>query len=167
MCDNCYVHEYACPDCGSILDEEFKYLRPYCAWRKELAELEKTSTADSFVWFLRYRGKIVKVGFGDLHKLYGETKPNAHYCKFDSVFIYWCKDEDERNIFATKSMGCIEGVVNRKAVPNNKYVGIMGLRFRRVVGDYMRKAVLDNPDLIIGEAKYWNIEKLREDGYVS
>ena len=167
MCDKCYLNMYACPDCGAILDEEFRHLQPFGVYRKELRELEKTSTDSSFVWFLRYQGKIVKVGFGDLHKLFGETKPNAHYCKFDSVYIYYCVDDEERNIFATKSMGCLDGLVNRKAVPNNKYVGVMGLRFHRAVNSYMRQAVLDNPDLIIGEAKYWDIDKLREAGYVS
>lgn len=166
MCENCYSQTYVCPDCGMIIDEDFRHLIVYPVKRKELRELEKTSTDHSFVWFLRYKGKIVKVGFGDLHKLYGETKPNAHYCKFDSVYIYWCKDEDERNIFATKSMGNIDGVVNRKAVPNNKYVGVMGLRFKNIVNDYMRRAILDNPDLIIGDAKYWDIDKLKEVGYV-
>lgn len=170
MCDSCFEYNFVCQNCGTILDPEFADKQCYLAQRKQLKDLLGTSpsgdAANRFVWFLRYRGRIVKVGYGSLQKLCNETRPNAAYCKFDSVFIYYCTDEDDRDIFATAAMGNIANIVNRKAVPNPRFVGKAALKFRNTVPFHVRNIILNDPDLVIGEAQYWDIAKLRGQGYV-
>lgn len=166
MCVNCYNSNFVCSTCGTIVNEDWKNLVPYFCLRKSLKRLKDTSDSENFVWFLRLDDRIMKIGFGSLHKLWRETLPSPYYTRFDSVFIYWCKSEEERNIFATFAMGNIEGIVNKKAVPNTKYVGKTELRFKSVVPGDMRDYVMRDPDLIIGDSKYWDIDKLREAGYV-
>lgn len=166
MCVECQNHNFVCNKCGTILDPEWERLLGYWTDRKGLRRLVETSKSDCFVWFLKYNDKIVRVGFGSLQKLFNETKPSPHYIKFDSVFIYMCRDIEERNIFATYAMGNIDSVDNRKAVPNERYIGKMLLRFKSTVPVKVRQYVLDDPDLVIGSAKYWDIRKLRENGYV-
>lgn len=167
MCENCCESSFVCPVCGTIVDSSWDRINVYACDRKALKGLVGSCADPTFVWFLRYQGKIVRVGFGDLQKLYKETKPSPVYTKFDSVFIYWCSSLEERNIFATYAMANIEGILNRKAAPNNKYVGKMGIRFRSIVPVHIRQYVLNDPDLRIGDAEYWDIDKLREAGYVS
>ncbi len=166
MCVECQNHNFVCNKCGTILDPEWERLLGYWTDRKGLRRLVETSKSDCFVWFLKYNDKIVRVGFGSLQKLFNETKPSPHYIKFDSVLIYMCRDIEERNIFATYAMGNIESVDNRKAVPNERYIGKMLLRFKSTVPIRVRQYVLEDPDLVIGSAKYWDIRKLRENGYV-
>lgn len=166
MCENCCNATFVCPVCGTIVDPAWEHVQVYACERKALKSLVGSCGDANFVWFLRYQGKIVRVGFGDLQKLYKETKPSPVYTKFDSVFIYWCRDAEERNVFATYSMANIEGILNRKAAPNNKYVGKMSIRFRSVVPVHIRQYVLGDPDLRIGDAEYWDIDRLREAGYV-
>ena len=166
MCVNCYNSNFVCETCGAIMNEDWKHMQPYFCLRKGLKKLKDTSSDENFVWFLRLDDKIVKVGFGSLYKLWRETLPSPYYCRFDSVFVYWCNSEDERNVFATFAMGNIEGVSNRKAVPNIRYIGKSELRFKSVVPGNIREYVMQDPDLVIGNSKYWDIEKLREAGYV-
>lgn len=166
MCNDCYNYDFVCETCGTILNEEYSHIVGYFANRKMLKDLMKTSNEESFVWFLRYNGKIVKVGFGSLSKLFNETKPNANYIKFDTVFIYYCNSKDERDIFATASMGYIDGIVNKKAVPNKRYIGKTDLVFKNTVPPYIRKIVLTEPDLVIGNNIYWDAYRLKEEGYV-
>ena len=170
MCDSCFEYEFVCRKCGTILDPEFTDKQVYLAERKQLKPLADTApdgdAGNWFVWFLRYHGTIVKVGWGSLQKLCNEMKPNSSYCKFDTVFIYYCDSEAERNVFATVAMGRIEGVVNRKAVPNMRFVGRAGVQFKNTVPPYIRSVVLSEPDLVIGEAQYWDLTKLQEASYV-
>lgn len=167
MCINCSESTFVCQTCGTILDPNWERLSPFYCTRRMLKDLVESSDSDCFVWFLKYKEKIVKIGFGSLEKLHNETAPNPRYCKFDSAFIYLCKDISERNIFATYAMGNIEGIVNRKAVPNEKYIGKMQLQFKNTISNYVRQHVIEDPDLIIGNARYWDIDRLREAGYVS
>lgn len=166
MCIKCQESSFVCQTCGSLLDPDWERLVPYWIERKNIKRIVNTSESDCFVWFLKYCGKIVRVGFGSLQKLLNETKPSPHYVKFDSAFIYLCDSVDERNIFATYAMGSIDGVDNRKAVPNERYVGKMALRFKSAVPMSVRQYVIDDPDLTIGESKYWDMNKLRGSGYV-
>lgn len=166
MCVECQNHNFVCDHCGTILDPEWGRLIGYWTDRKGIKRIVETSKSDCFVWFLKYNDKIVRVGFGSLQKLLSETKPSPRYIKFDSVFIYMCRDIEERNIFATYAMGNIEGIDNRRGVPNERYIGKMSLRFRSVVPEYVREYVMNDPDLVVGEMKYWDIRKLREQGYV-
>ena len=166
MCENCSGATFVCESCGTIIDPAWEHIAVWACERKMLKALVNGCSDATFVWFLRYQGKIVRVGYGDLQKLYKETKPSPVYTKFDSVFIYWCRDVEERNVFATYSMANIEGILNRKAAPNNKYVGKMAIRFRSVVPMHMRQYVMSDPDLRIGDAEYWDIDRLREAGYV-
>lgn len=166
MCMNCQEYNFVCRSCGTILDPEWERLQPYWIDRKGIKRIVDTSDSRNFVWFLRYAGKIVRVGFGDLHKLLNETKPSPRYIQFDSVFIYMCDSIEERNIFATYAMGNIDGVDNRRALRNNRYVSNGALRFKDVVSLDIRNYVLEDPDFLIGETKYWDVNKLRESGYV-
>jgi hypothetical protein len=156
-----------CRQCGAILDPQWEHVYVYACDRKMLKSLVGGCSDSTFVWFLKLEGKIVRIGFGDLLKLYKETKPSPVYTRFDSVFIYWLSSEEERNVFATYSMANIEGVLNRKAVANNKYVGKMSIRFNNTVPMNIRQYVLKDPDIVIGSTGYWDIDRLREAGYVS
>lgn len=166
MCNQCYEHSFVCTGCGAVLDTAWEGLMPYYVERRNLKTLCESSSDSCFVWLLRYQGKIVRVGYGDLLKLFKETKPSPHYIKFDSAFIYWLGDNEWRNVFATVAMANIEGVVNRQAATNNKYVGKMSIRFKSSVPAYVRSHILADPDLKIGELGYWDIDRLREAGYV-
>ena len=168
MCNICdEEHEFVCPGCGEIKTEDWAGLSPFYAERKNIKTLLDSSNDSCFVWLLRYRGKIVRVGYGDFLKLNNETKPSPHYIKFDSVFVYWLGDEEWRNRFALSCMANIEGVQNRRGVESNKYVGKMALRFKSSVPMHVRRFLLDEPDMKVGDMGYWDIERLREAGYVS
>lgn len=166
MCNQCYGQSFVCPGCGTIHDEAWKGLAPYYVERRNIKALCETSQDSCFVWFLRYKGEIVRVGYGDFLKLSKETKPSPHYTKFDSVFVYWLGDSEWRNQFATYAMANIEGVQNRRGVESNKYVGKMSIRFKNTIPSHIRRFVLEDPDLTIGDMGYWDIDKLREGGYV-
>lgn len=164
MCDECAKYEYVCQKCGTITDAEFAHLVPYVCTRKELKNLVHTSTADTFVWFLRFQGKIVKVGYGTLIKLLNETRPNANYLRFDTAIIYWCKDAVERNVFACRSMGEIEGLFNRKGVDNIKYKPLAKMKWKTPVSVSVRSSMLGDPLFYIGETGYWDVSELTAYG---
>jgi hypothetical protein len=168
MCNKCYESDqsFVCSSCGTPLSEDWAGLSPFYAERKSLKDLVETNKDSCFVWLLRYRGKIVRVGYGDLLKLYKETKPSPHYIKFDSVFVYWLGDNEWRNRFALACIAGIDGVHNRRGVESNKYVGKMTLRFRSCVPAYVRQHILEDPDYKVGDFGYYDIERLQEGGYV-
>lgn len=167
MCNQCYENEtFVCSGCGALKSEEWAGLDPFYVDRRNLKTLAEQGSDDSLVWLLRYRGKIVRVGYGDVQKLYKETKPSPYYIKFDGAFVYWLGDEEWRNRFALCCMAGIDGVQNRKGIESNKYVGKMALRFRSCVPVHVRRHVLDDPDLRVGDYGYWDIDKVREAGYV-
>ena len=167
MCNMCEGQNFVCPCCGGIVCEDWSGLSPYYVERKGIKTLCESNKDSCFVWLLRYRGKIVRVGYGDLFKLFNETKPSPHYIKFDSVFAYWLGDEEWRNRFALACMANIEGVQNRRGVESDKYKGKMSIRFRSSVPMHVRRFLLEEPDLKVGDMGYWDIERLREAGYVS
>ena len=168
MCNQCYVGQtFVCSGCGTVQDEAWQGLMPYYVERRNLKNVVETSKDSCFVWLLRYQGSIVRVGYGDLLKLFKETKPSPHYVKFDSVFIYWLGDNEWRNRFALCCMANIDGVQNRRGVESNKYCGKMSIRFKSTVPGHVRRFLLEEPDLRVGDMGYWDIDKLREAGYVS
>lgn len=168
MCNQCYESQaFICPGCGTVQDEAWHGLMPYYVERRNIKTLCESSKDSCFVWLLRYQGKIVRVGYGDLLKLLKETKPSPHYTKFDSVFVYWLGDSEWRNRFALCCMAGIEGVQNRRGVESEKYVGKMSIRFKSTVPCHVRRFLLEEPDLKVGDMGYWDLDKLREAGYVS
>ena len=153
MCDRCYKHDYLCSDCGKVIDEEFKDLIPFTCLRKDIKNIVMTSTSNNFVWLLMFNETPVKIGYGSLVKLLNETRPNATYVRFTHVHIYYCNSEEQRNEFATKSMGYIDGLLNRKGVKNNKYKA-----FNEIVMNCSREQkvkALGEPDFRIGDMGYW------------
>ena len=168
MCNQCCENEsFVCNSCGALKDEEWGGLSPFYVDRRNLKDLASQGGGDeNLVWLLRYKGKIVRVGYGGIGKLYKETKPSPYYIKFDGAFVYWLGDEEWRNRFALCCMAKIDGVQNRKGVESHKYCGKMALRFRSCVPAYVRRHVIEDPDLKVGEFGYYDADKLREDGYV-
>lgn len=167
MCNQCYENEpFVCSGCGSLKDPDWEGLSPFYVDRRNLKDLASKGSDENLVWLLRYRGKIVRVGYGGLLKLFNETKPSPHYIKFDGAFVYWLGNEEWRNRFALCCMAGIEGVQNRRGIESEKYVGKMGLRFRACVPAYVRRHIIEDPDLKVGEFGYYDIDRLKEDGYV-
>lgn len=168
MCNQCNESEgFVCSSCGMIRDESWSGLSPFYVDRRNLKDLVESGGGDeNLVWLLRYRGKIVRVGFGGIVKLYKETKPSPHYIKFDGAFVYWLGDPEWRNRFALCCMAGIEGLQNRRGIESDKYVGKMSLRFRESVPAYVRGHILEDPDLKVGSFGYYDREKLQEAGYV-
>lgn len=167
MCKQCYdAQSFVCPGCGAVLNEDWAGLSPYYVERRNLKNVVDTSKDSCFVWLLRYQGKIVRVGYGDLLKLFKETKPSPHYIKFDSAFVYWLGDNEWRNRFALVAIASIDGVENRRGIESEKYVGKMALRFRSCVPAYVRQHIIEDPDYKVGDFGYYDIDRLRESGYV-
>lgn len=164
MCVNCQLYNYVCQECGEILDNRYSHLKCYPIQRKDIKNIIWSSQSDNFVWFLRFQGKIVKVGFGNLLKLLNETRPNANYIRFDAVFIYYCENEAERNEFACCSMGEIESVMNRRGVRNERYKTKKEMRWNGGVSAETRDMLLGDPDFVIGESQYYDISRLIEYG---
>lgn len=167
MCNQCYENEpFVCSGCGSLKSEDWQGLSPFYVDRRDLKRLSEQGGDENLVWLLRYQGKIVRVGYGGIHKLYKETKPSPYYTKFDGAFVYWLGDGEWRNRFALWCMANIEGIQNRRGIESNKYVGKMSLRFRFCVPAYVRTHILEDPDLRVGDFGYYDLERLRADGYV-
>ena len=164
MCVNCQQYNYICPDCGEVLDSDYIHLKAYYCLRRNIKNLLWSSQSDNFVWLLRFEGKIVKVGFGNLIKLLNETRPNANYTRFDSVFLYYCNNEEERNEFACRCMGEIDGVINRRGVHNNRYKTKKELRWSNPVNPETRDIILGDPDFAVGDSQYYDIDRLQEYG---
>ena len=164
MCVNCQLYNYVCQECGTILDDRYAHLQPYEIDRKSIKNIIWSSQADTFVWFLRFKGQIVKVGFGNLLKLLNETRPNANYIRFDSVFIYYCTDARERDQFACCSMGEIEGVINRRGVKNDRYKTKKEMRWSSVISAETRAMLLGDPEFKIGDNEYYDLDRLVEYG---
>ena len=164
MCDKCSESKFICPDCGAVLDGS-DGPEPYICTRKDLKNLIFTSRSDCFVWILRFNGVPIKVGYGPLIKLFNETRPNANYVRFDTVIIYWLPSVEERNIFACRAMGEIDGIVNRRGVPNRKYKSRTEMRWRITgVSPAARETILGDPAFYIGETPYWDISELEAYG---
>lgn len=168
MCNQCCENEsFVCSGCGALKSEEWSGLSPFYVDRRNLKELVAQGGGDeNLVWLLRYKGKIVRVGYGGILKLFNETKPSPHYVKFDGAFVYWLGDPEWRNRFALHCMANIDGIVNRRGIESAKYVGKMSIRFRSCVPAYLRSHILEDPDLKVGEFGYYDMERLRQDGYV-
>lgn len=168
MCNQCYDNEtFVCSGCGALKEQTWTGLSPFYVDRRNLRQLAEQGESDeNLVWLLRYKGKIVRVGYGDIQKLYKETKPSPYYIKFDGAFVYWLGNEEWRNRFALCCMANIEGVQNRRGIESQKYVGKMTLRFRSCVPAYVRQHILEDPDYKVGDFGYYDIERLREGGYV-
>lgn len=168
MCNQCCENEpFVCSKCGTLKEDCWVGLSPFYVDRRNLRNLAEQGNGDNnLVWLLRYRGKIVRVGYGGIDKLYKETKPSPYYTKFDGAFVYWLGEEEWRNRFALCCMASIEGVQNRRGVESNKYVGKMALRFKSCVPSYLRAHIIEDPDYRVGDFGYYDIEKLRDGGYV-
>lgn len=164
MCEICAEQNYVCPKCGKILDPDWEQLVPYICARKDIKNISWTCSSENFVWLLRFEGRIVKVGYGGLVKLLNETRPNATYIRFDTAIIYLCNSEEERNVFACRTMGELEGIVNRRGVVNTRYKTLTEMKWRTNIPMDVKTAVLGDPDFKIGNTGYWDISKLSEYG---
>lgn len=162
MCEHCIKYEFVCEKCGSVLHPEYSGLVPFRVLRREIKNLLWTSQSEDFVWILLFEGRPVKVGHGSLMKLNNETRPNANYIRFDSVFIYYCGEL--RNEFACRLMGEIPGLVNRRGVSNSVYKTQKEMRWRVQPSASVKSMVLDTPDFEIAGIGYWDIRKLAQYG---
>lgn len=165
MCEKCKCDEqFICTDCGEVFGDDYVNLKPFSVIRREIKNLVWTSQSDNFVWILRFEGRPVKVGYGSLVKLNNETRPNANYIRFDSVWIYWCDSPETRNSFACRLMGEIPGIVNRRGVMNNRYKTRKEMRWKSNPSASVRDMVLDSPDFEIAGIGYWDIQRLEQFG---
>ena len=160
MCERCNEQEFVCLNCGAVQGT----MIPYQCIRRELKNLLWTSQSENFVWILRFEGRPVKVGCGSLTKLNNETRPNANYIRFDTVWIYWCDNIDDSKALACRLMGEIQGLVNRRGVINNRYKTRNEMRWKSNPPASVRNMLLDSPDFEIAGIGYWDVDKLSQYG---
>lgn len=165
MCEKCNEAEKVfCSVCGSVLAGGWEDKQGYLAQRREIKNLMFGCLAETFVWVLMFEGRPVKVGYGSLVKLNNETRPNATYIRFDSVWIYWCNTGEECRAFACWLMGNIKGIVNRKGVSNSKYKSKTEMRWVNNVPLTNRNLILGEPDFEIAGIGYWSMDKISQFG---